>query len=107
MKKGLVEEVGRADTVGRPILYGTTDAFLKHFGFENIKQLPDIRDIEGLIEEDEAPGEMDGVTIGQISLDELASGENADSEGEAAEPAADADASAEASSENDSEHQDK
>ena len=82
MKKGLVEEVGRAETVGRPILYATTDTFLKQFGFETIKQLPDIKDIEGLLDEEDAPEGMDGVTIGQISLDELAAGET-----EPAEPA--------------------
>ena len=32
MNKGLIEEVGRKETLGRPILYGTTDAFLSHFG---------------------------------------------------------------------------
>lgn len=47
MKKELVEEKGRADTVGRPILYATTKEFLKNFGFSNIKELPDIQDIAG------------------------------------------------------------
>lgn len=41
-KKGLVTDVGRADTVGRPVLYGTTDEFLKQFGFTSLKELPDI-----------------------------------------------------------------
>jgi segregation and condensation protein B len=38
--KGLVKEVGRAEGTGRAILYGTTKAFLDHFGLENIKGLP-------------------------------------------------------------------
>ena len=38
--KGLIEEVGRKDTVGRPILYGTTDEFLNHFGIGSLDQLP-------------------------------------------------------------------
>lgn len=48
-KKELIAEVGRSAGIGRPILYGTTDTFLKHFGFTNIKELPDIDDIEGVI----------------------------------------------------------
>lgn len=93
MKKGLVEEVGRAETVGRPILYATTDTFLKQFGFETIKQLPDIKDIEGLLDEEDAPEGIEGITPGQISLDELAAGEvpetptEADNEAETADEA--------------------
>ncbi len=49
IKKELVAEKGRADTVGRPILYGTTDTFLKNFGFTSIKDLPEIEDIENLV----------------------------------------------------------
>ena len=37
---GLVEEVGRKDTVGRPRLLGTTDAFLRHFGLSSLSDLP-------------------------------------------------------------------
>ncbi len=37
---GLIEEVGRAQTVGRPILYGTTCEFLQYFGLRNLQELP-------------------------------------------------------------------
>ena len=37
---GLIEEVGRAPTVGRPILYGTTFEFLQHFGLRGLDELP-------------------------------------------------------------------
>lgn len=40
VNKGLIEEVGRKEALGRPILYGTTDAFLAHFGIETLEQLP-------------------------------------------------------------------
>ena len=40
VKKGLIEDVGRKDVVGRPILYGTTDAFLSHFGLRTLSDLP-------------------------------------------------------------------
>ncbi|MBW5446690.1 SMC-Scp complex subunit ScpB [Cohnella sp. CFH 77786] len=39
--KDLIEEVGRADALGRPILYGTTKAFLDYFGLSSLDQLPD------------------------------------------------------------------
>lgn len=38
--KCLIEEVGRKETLGRPILYGTTDAFLSHFGLSSLNDLP-------------------------------------------------------------------
>ena len=69
-KKDLVAEVGRSDAVGRPILYGTTDEFLKQFGFETLKELPAIEDIEGVLADDETePVEMDNVYMQQISLE--------------------------------------
>ena len=33
--------MGRKDTIGRPILYGTTDRFLQHFGLTSLKELPE------------------------------------------------------------------
>jgi segregation and condensation protein B len=38
--KGLVQEVGRTDGPGRPILYGTTPDFLQHFGLNSLMDLP-------------------------------------------------------------------
>lgn len=40
LARGLIEEVGRLDAVGRPILYGTTFEFLQHFGLESLDDLP-------------------------------------------------------------------
>lgn len=51
-KKGLVTDVGRSDGVGRPLLYGTTDMFLKNFGFETLEELPDIEELEGAAEDE-------------------------------------------------------
>lgn len=39
--KGLIQEVGRAEAIGRPILYGTTKLFLDYFGLNSLKDLPD------------------------------------------------------------------
>ena len=38
--KGLIQEMGRADTPGRPILYGITTEFLQYFGFSSLSELP-------------------------------------------------------------------
>ena len=38
--KGMIEEAGRKDTIGRPILYRTTDQFLSHFGIQSLDELP-------------------------------------------------------------------
>jgi segregation and condensation protein B len=40
LERHLVREVGRRPTVGRPILYGTTEGFLRHFGLRDLQALP-------------------------------------------------------------------
>ncbi len=40
--KGLIEEIGRRDTLGRPALFATTDLFLRHFGISSLDELPTI-----------------------------------------------------------------
>ncbi len=44
VEKGLVEEKGRLDAPGRPILYGTTLDFLKKFGLNSLSELPELDD---------------------------------------------------------------
>ncbi len=67
IKKDLVCEKGRADTVGRPVLYGTTDTFLRNFGFSSIKELPEIEDIESIAEDAEA--DIAAADDGQIKIE--------------------------------------
>ena len=43
---GLIEEVGRLETPGRPILYGTTPEFLQHFGLTMLEELPELETVE-------------------------------------------------------------
>ncbi len=43
---GLIDDVGRMDAPGRPILYGTTAAFLQHFGLDMIDDLPPLPEPE-------------------------------------------------------------
>ena len=41
LELGVIEPVGRKDAVGKPVLFGTTDKFLKRFQIESLDQLPD------------------------------------------------------------------
>jgi segregation and condensation protein B len=52
--RGLIAEVGRAPTPGRPYLYGTTFRFLEHFGLEKPADLPPLPELD-LAPEAEAP----------------------------------------------------
>ncbi len=44
-QSNLVEIVGRKEVLGRPLLYGTTDNFLKRFGLDDIKNLPSYEEL--------------------------------------------------------------
>jgi segregation and condensation protein B len=46
MYKGLVKIAGRADVLGRPMLYGTTKKFLEVFGLNSLKDLPKIEELK-------------------------------------------------------------
>jgi segregation and condensation protein B len=52
MELGWVRIRGRRRTPGRPVTYGTTDGFLEHFGFQNVKDLPGLDELKaaGLLE---------------------------------------------------------
>lgn len=43
LEKNLIKEKGRLDKIGKPIIYGTTDLFLKYFNLESLEDLPEIR----------------------------------------------------------------
>ena len=43
LDRGLVRVVGKKDTIGRPMVYGTTDEFLRTFGLNKISELPDLQ----------------------------------------------------------------
>lgn len=47
METGWIRMRGRRRTPGRPVTYGTTDAFLDHFGLEEIRDLPGIDELKG------------------------------------------------------------
>ena len=51
---GMIRELGRKDCVGRPMLFGTTDQFLRQFGLSGIQDLPDFKQYSSLeLEHDE------------------------------------------------------
>ncbi len=54
MIKGMIQEAGRKDTIGRPILYATTDLFLSHFGISSLDDLPPLPEKESNSQEEES-----------------------------------------------------
>lgn len=52
LEKNLITITGRADAVGRPLLYGTTTEFLRHFGLHSVSDLPKPRELEELMKEE-------------------------------------------------------
>jgi segregation and condensation protein B len=46
MEKGLVRIAGRHDSLGRPVLYGTTKKFLQVFGLKSLKDLPQVEELK-------------------------------------------------------------
>lgn len=53
LEKNLIRISGRADTVGKPLQYGTTDEFLKFFGLARLEDLPRMSEIEEMISSEE------------------------------------------------------
>lgn len=63
LSKGLVQEIGRAETPGRPILYATTPDFLQYFGLNSLDDLPPFEDedlVDGFESEPEEEESGDG-----------------------------------------------
>lgn len=48
IKYELIEEKGRLDTIGKPIIFGTTDYFLKYFGFTSLDNMPKVENEEDI-----------------------------------------------------------
>ncbi|ANT64256.1 SMC-Scp complex subunit ScpB [Prosthecochloris sp. CIB 2401] len=53
LERGLIDVRGRARTVGKPLLYGTTVEFLDLFGLHSLQDLPKLREIKELVEDEE------------------------------------------------------
>jgi len=53
LEKNLITITGRAETIGRPLLYGTTTEFLKYFGLYNLSDLTKPREIEEIMKDED------------------------------------------------------
>ncbi len=53
LEKKLITITGRAETIGRPLLYSTTTEFLKYFGLFNLSDLPKPREIEEIMKDED------------------------------------------------------
>lgn len=70
--KDLIEEKGRADAVGRPILYGTTKSFLDYFAMKGLQDLPDSSQFEREMDLEEETQLLFGkLEAKQITIDEM------------------------------------
>ena len=50
VEKNLVESTGRKDVLGKPLLYKTTDNFLKVFGLQTLDDLPRLKDFDEIVD---------------------------------------------------------
>ncbi|MCR1898045.1 SMC-Scp complex subunit ScpB [Irregularibacter muris] len=53
--KFIIKDVGRLDSPGKPIVYGTTKDFLRYIGIESLDKLPKIEELQWEIEENDIP----------------------------------------------------
>jgi segregation and condensation protein B len=92
---GWVRLRGRRRAPGRPVTYGTTEAFLEHFGFDSIRDLPGLSELKGagLLDSNLPPGftvpePNDSVTLREDEepLEDEAPGEHVEDDGEDKEP---------------------
>jgi len=67
MDKGLVKVTGRAEILGRPILYGTTKKFLEVFGLNSLKDLPKVGELKKPPEVAEHPESTESASTEQPS----------------------------------------
>ena len=77
---GLIEEVGRLDAPGRPMLFATTEEFLNRFGVDSLKELPGLpEDMEKLLKEEVTEELKDSFGLDMEGTEETA--DTADTEG--------------------------
>lgn len=66
LEKNLITIKGRSETIGRPLLYGTTEEFLKYFGLNNITDLPKPREIEEIMKDQDFIDQKNKIMMNQI-----------------------------------------
>ncbi len=72
--RGLIDVIGRAQGLGRPLLYGTTQRFLDHFGFRSIEDLPRPEELPVVLREriplgpdEDEPSAAEGVSRADVA----------------------------------------
>ena len=69
MEKELIEIKGKSDGVGRPVLYGTSEKFMDYFGINDLKDLPQPKDLSssenqiGISKEEDMPKQDPGEPV--------------------------------------------
>lgn len=66
LEKELIYIIGRSDTVGKPLLYGTSDRFMEYFGLNSLAELPALKDFklpENQIGESESREELESKLV--------------------------------------------
>lgn len=87
LERGLIEQVGRAEVVGRPMTYGTTPLFLEYFGLRSLEELPAADELRRIvIEKPPAPVTADP-GLATVPPEQLTLAEGADAGSAAQSPA--------------------
>ena len=88
LELGIIEPVGRKDAVGRPVLFGTTDNFLKRFQISSLDDLPDYEDlvnkislIKGTANDSDYLYKKDEYVEEVVATDDVSSNDDNDDEG--------------------------
>ena len=69
LEKNLINITGRAESIGRPLLYGTTTEFLKYFGLFNLGDLPKPREIEEIMKDEDFIEQKNKIMMNVIEED--------------------------------------
>jgi segregation and condensation protein B len=70
-ERNLIAVVGRSQAIGNPLLYGSTREFLNHLGLKGLNQLPDLPDLEGVMEDKDELKEFASQVGRELTEDEL------------------------------------
>lgn len=80
LERNFITVVGRSDSVGRPILYGTTEHFLDQFGLGTLEELPRPREIDELLE-DPAFSQERAILTSEMAMMEAETASTTDEDG--------------------------
>lgn len=66
LEKDLITITGRSESIGRPLLYGTTDEFLKYFGLNSIADLPKPREIDEIMKDEDFIEQKNKIMMNEV-----------------------------------------